>query len=167
MVNIIPFVHHYLEGFSKALGSVARERKYLAFLDAPPQDILLSFVEQQLEQEMPHFLAINKEEQVVGWCDISPLDRPVFSHVGTLGMGVVPEFRGQGIGERLIVAALEKAKDRGLTRIELTVRESNLPAIKLYQKVGFEIEGVHKNAVFIDGHYENHVCMALLYLNQK
>jgi RimJ/RimL family protein N-acetyltransferase len=42
------------------------------------------------------------------------------------------------------------------------VREKNEPAIALYKKFGFEIEGIHKNVVCIDGKYENHIFMALL-----
>lgn len=59
-------------------------------------------------------------------------------------------------------AAIEKARHRGLTRIELTVREHNKPAIALYEKLGFTVEGLHRNAVRIDDEYENHISMALL-----
>ena len=59
-------------------------------------------------------------------------------------------------------AAIEKARSRGLTRIELTVREHNSRAIALYEKIGFVREGLHRNAVRIDGEYENHISMALL-----
>lgn len=55
------------------------------------------------------------------------------------------------------------AQLKGLTRIELTVREHNKAAIALYEKYGFIKEGVHKNAVRIDGEYENHIFMALLF----
>jgi len=63
----------------------------------------------------------------------------------------------------LIRAALNKAKAIGLTRIELTVRENNKRAIALYEKEGFLIEGLHRNAVRIDTKYENQISMALLY----
>lgn len=48
-------------------------------------------------------------------------------------MGVLLEFRGQGVGKALILAAIEKAKATGLTRIELVVREENMRAITLYE----------------------------------
>jgi RimJ/RimL family protein N-acetyltransferase len=95
-------------------------------------------------------------------CDITSLHRPVFAHSGALGIGVLAPFRGQGIGEALMQAAIEKAWHKGLTRIELTVREYNKPAIALYEKLGFKVEGLHQNAVCIDGEYENHISMALL-----
>jgi RimJ/RimL family protein N-acetyltransferase len=46
-----------------------------------------------------------------------------------------------------MTAALQKAKLKGLTRIEPTVRENNIRAIALYEKLGFEKEGVHKNGL--------------------
>ncbi len=72
-------------------------------------------------------------------------------------------FQGELLFLGLMTTALKKAKSKGLTRIELTVREHNLSAIALYKKLGFEQEGVHKNGVCIDGKYENHIFMALLF----
>jgi ribosomal protein S18 acetylase RimI-like enzyme len=43
------------------------------------------------------------------------------------------------------------------------VRENNTGAIALYRKVGFEIEGVQRNAILLDGTYENLILMAVLF----
>jgi ribosomal protein S18 acetylase RimI-like enzyme len=77
-------------------------------------------------------------------------------------MGLLPQFRGHGIGTQLIRSTLDAARSQGLHRVELTVRESNVAAIGLYTKVGFETEGLHRDAVKVDGVYENIVCMAVL-----
>jgi ribosomal protein S18 acetylase RimI-like enzyme len=78
-------------------------------------------------------------------------------------MGLLPPFRGQGIGKRLILGTLEAARAFGLQRVELTVRENNKSAIELYKKVGFEIEGLQRHAVHVDGGYENVVFMAAFF----
>jgi ribosomal protein S18 acetylase RimI-like enzyme len=78
-------------------------------------------------------------------------------------MGVLPRFRGQGLGRRLILRTLDAARACGLTRVELTVREDNASAIALYGKVGFVTEGLQRNAVRIDGVYENVAEMAILF----
>jgi ribosomal protein S18 acetylase RimI-like enzyme len=57
---------------------------------------------------------------------------------------------------------IEAAWQCGITRIELTVREHNTNAIALYRRFGFEIEGLQRNAVCIDGEYENVYAMSLL-----
>ena len=160
--QIIPITNELIEGYWEALDRVAREQKYLAFLEAPPIHTTKNFVSQNINGQWPHVVALY-QGKVIGWCDISSLDRPVFDHIGSLGIGVVEEFRGQGVGAALIKAALHQAKQKGLTRIELTVREKNSRAITLYEKMGFKHEGVHKNGIRVNGQYENHVFMALLF----
>ncbi|MDR3477002.1 MAG: GNAT family N-acetyltransferase [Gammaproteobacteria bacterium] len=160
--EIIPITEKHIEGFRAAVDSVAREHKYLAFLEGPPLEMSRAYVLENLQNNSPHFVAIS-EGKVIGWCDIAPLDRPVFVHSGTLGIGVLASYRGQGIGEALIRTALDQAKSIGLTRVELTVRENNKTAIMLYKKLGFVIEGLHRNAVRIGTEYENHISMALLF----
>jgi ribosomal protein S18 acetylase RimI-like enzyme len=78
-------------------------------------------------------------------------------------MGLLPEFRGQGLGDRLIRQTLAAARAFGLNRVELSVRENNAGAIALYNRVGFEIEGLQRNATKVDGAYENVVLMAILF----
>lgn len=159
---IIPITEAHIEEFWQAVDSVSRERKYLAFLEGPPIHTTRDFVLQNIQGNWPHVIAVH-EGKIIGWCDITALDRPIFAHVGSLGIGVLAPFRGQGVGKALITRALQLAKQKGLTRIELTVREHNTPAIALYESLGFVKEGVHKNGVRIDGIYENHVFMALLF----
>jgi len=108
-------------------------------------------------------LVVLSAGEVVGWCDVTPKPRPIYAHSGVLGMGLLPQFRHQGIGKRLIAQSLAAAREIGLQRVELTVRENNENAIALYEKVGFEIEGVQRNAVFVDGTYENLILMAVLF----
>jgi ribosomal protein S18 acetylase RimI-like enzyme len=160
--EIVPITEEYIESFRSVVGSVAREHKYLTFLDAPSLEMSRAFVLENLQGNWPHFVAIS-DGKVVGWCDITSLHRPVFAHSGTLGVGVLAPYRGQGIGEALMRKAIEKAKALGLTRIELAVRENNKPAISLYKKHGFVVEGLHRNAVRIGTEYENHMSMALLF----
>ncbi len=160
--QIAPISENDIAGFCAAVDSVSRERKYLAFLEGPPFEMSRDFVLENLREGWPHFVALH-EGSVVGWCDITSLHRPVYAHSGVLGLGVIATYRGQGIGEALMHTALNKAKSRGLTRIELTVREENKPAIALYEKLGFVVEGIKRNAVWVDDKYENLICMALLF----
>lgn len=151
----------YIKGYNIAVDKVARERKYLAFLTGPSMDMSMAFVQENIKGNWPHVVAI-VDNNVVGWCDISSIHRDVAEHVGSLGIGVVEGYRGIGIGEELMHVALQKAKEKGLTRIELTVRENNTRAIELYKKLGFVAEGLHRNAIKVDGKYENYISMGLL-----
>lgn len=84
--GILPISEKYIEQYRQAVGSVARERMYLAFLDTPSLESSNEFVISNIKNNMPHFIAIS-DNKVVGWCDIVASDRPVLKHLGTLGMG--------------------------------------------------------------------------------
>lgn len=159
--RVLPISEEHIEGFRSVLDSVARERRYLAFLEAPSLEESKAFVRRNIKKGYPQCVALI-EGNVVGWCDVLPIDRPTMSHVGVLGVGVLSAHRGKGIGTALVRSAIEMAKAAGLTRIELTVREHNERAITLYERLGFTREGVKRKAVRIDGKYEDLLCMGLL-----
>ena len=160
--QIVPITEAHIAGFRDAVDVVARERKYLAFLEAPPLEDVTKFVRNNIERGYPQFVVVSGDA-VVGWCDVLPnRTRVIYSHCGTLGIGLLPQFRGKGIGRTLMQRVIDDAFAFGLTRIELTVRETNVNAIALYKSLGFEVEGRHRNAVCIEGRYENLYSMALL-----
>ncbi len=162
LIEIKQIEPQHVDGFHAVLDAVARERRYLAFLEAPPIEAARVFVENNLARGYPHLIAL-WDDQVVGWCDITPMNRPIYAHCGVLGMGLLPAFRGQRLGTRLIRAALAEARRIGLHRVELTVRETNASAISLYKAMEFKIEGVKRDGVQIDGRYENLLMMAVLF----
>jgi RimJ/RimL family protein N-acetyltransferase len=151
-------------GIRACLDVVARERRYLVFLKAPSLRASRIFYQGIIKKNYPLEIAV-ADKRVVGWCDICPSPQEIFSHSGRLGMGVHPEYRGQGVGRRLIAAALEKARRRGLERIELDVFADNVPARRLYESVGFTVEGVRRRYRKLDGKYDDNVLMALLLVN--
>jgi ribosomal protein S18 acetylase RimI-like enzyme len=161
-VEIVPIAQDHIEGFHRALDFVARERRYLSFLEAPPLEQVGAFVLDNISHGYPQLVAVSAG-QVIGWCDVVPKPRPIYAHAGVLGMGLLPEFRGQGLGGRLIQQTLAAARAFGLNRVELSVRENNAGAIALYKRVGFEIEGLQRNATRVEGVYENVVLMATLF----
>ncbi len=62
-------------------------------------------------------------------------------HVGTFGISVAKNFRGEGLGKELMRRALEEAPGIGISHVELRVYEGNGPAIQLYAQMGFEEVG--------------------------
>jgi ribosomal protein S18 acetylase RimI-like enzyme len=160
-VEIVPIRQDHIESFHRALDFVARERRYLAFLEAPPVEAIRTFVLGNIEQGHPQLVALSAGE-VIGWCDVTPKPRPIYAHSGVLGIALLPEFRSRGIGRQLIDRTLIAARTFGFHRVELTVRENNANAIELYKTVGFEIEGLQRDAVKVDGVFENVVMMATL-----
>jgi len=149
----------YLESFNKAVDSVARERKYLATVNGFTLDETKDFINYVINNNYAQYLIIY-ENEVRGWCDIIPKSIPEFSHVGVLGIGILPEYRGRGLGKKLLAKTINHAKDiNKLEKIELVVFESNINAIKLYKEFGFFEEGKRLKARKIDGKYDNELLM--------
>ena len=160
-VEIVPIERRHIAGFRDMLDSVARERRFLAYTEAPPMSDVRRFVLNNLKRGSPQFAAID-EGRVVGWCDVVPKPRETLRHSGVLGMGVAATHRGRGIGARLLAATLRAAAAGGITRIDLVVRADNAPAIGLYGRFGFETEGLLRDYIRIDGSAYDALMMARL-----
>ncbi|WP_349958629.1 GNAT family N-acetyltransferase [Rhizobium sp. ZPR3] len=161
-IRIEPISAEHVEGFHKALDTVAREREYLSLLEAFPLEEMRAFVFGMIEKGNPQFVAL-AHGKVVGWCDISRHGFPSHAHAGKLGMGITPAYRGQGLGRRLIETTLRAAHDAGIERVELSVHADNSRAIALYEKVGFVREGLARKSVRIDGRYKDAIHMAFFH----
>lgn len=106
-------------------------------------------LEAQLELETSHFLVAQKDGVVVGYMGLQ-----IFSGEGYVtNVAVLPEYRGHGVATALIAEQLKNEMDF----ITLEVRESNIPAISLYVKMGFENVGVRPD--FYTNPSENAVIM--------
>ncbi len=150
----------YLSSFHAGLSLVAQEKIYIEMIEAPPFEKVAAFQRELLESNGPVYYAIDGD-RVVGWCDIFPLKNERQKHRGTLGMGLLPDYRGKGLGAKLLSATLDHAQKIGLEKVELHVYTSNVSAIALYKKFGFQQEGVIKKYRKLDGVDFDCVAMAL------
>ena len=160
-VTIVPMAEMHFEGFHAALDAVARERRYLAFLEAPPLEQVREFVALTRTGALIQYVAVD-EGRVVGWCDLIRSDRPAMRHGGMLGVGLLREARGQGLGARLITSVITAAHVAGVVRVGLHVRADNARAIRLYEKLGFQHEGRLRRNIRVDGIAYDSLLMAIL-----
>ncbi|KUK13833.1 MAG: ribosomal protein S18-alanine N-acetyltransferase [Synergistetes bacterium] len=84
------------------------------------------------------YIVARLRDRVVGYAGIRFYGRQ--AHITTIA--VAPKWRGNRIGEQLLLALIEIAKDRQAKEIVLEVRPSNRIAIGLYEKYGFRTIGV-------------------------
>lgn len=147
-ISLTRFTTAHIEGVWRGVDIVARERKYLDKLEAASLEESREYLLKQIAKGDP-FVAIASKE-VVGWCDIRRRTG-IASHVGLLNIAIVPGFRSQGIGRKLLLAVLDEAKRSGFVRIELWAHSDNARAIALYEKVGFVREGLLRATGVIDG----------------
>ena len=99
-IEIIYASEKFFRSFHESLGIVARERVYIEMIEAPPLDAAATFQSELISRNAPVYYAVTND-RVVGWCDIFPHSNPRQCHRGSLGMGLVPEFRnGQSLVKR-------------------------------------------------------------------
>jgi len=161
-IRIVETTDAHVEGFHRCVAVVARERKYIGLVDAPPLEASRAFFQSVVAGGGAHFVAVDDAGEVVGWCDIVRLGLEGFQHSGRLGMGLLAHARGQGVGRRLAQTTIDAARSRGIERIELEVFATNVRAIRLYERLGFMHEGVRRQARKLDGVYDDNVLMALM-----
>jgi len=93
------------------------------------------------------FVAERTDGALVGRLSVARDAHPASAHVADIGLMVAQGARRQGVGWALLEAAVGWARTSGVSKLELHVFPWNEPAIKLYEKFGFEREGYRK------GHY--------------
>lgn len=99
--------------------------------------------------------------KVVGQLGLQLFTRARRKHVATFGMVVCASVLRRGVGSALLEAAIDACDNwMNVSRIELQVYVDNEPAIALYQKFGFEIEGTHKQFAFKNNRYVDAHTMA-------
>jgi RimJ/RimL family protein N-acetyltransferase len=81
-------------------------------------------------------------------------------HVADLGLMVAAGYRRRGIGRALLEQAVDWARDAGVRKLELHVFPWNEPALRLYERFGFEREGLRKEHYRRAGEYVDVVLMA-------
>jgi ribosomal protein S18 acetylase RimI-like enzyme len=160
-VVIVPISIEHIGSFRASLDVVAREKKFLALVEAPSLEQVETFVRANIEKGIAQVVAVDSK-QVVGWADIVPAWAAGVAHRGSLGMGVLASYRGQGLGRALLRACIARAWAAGLERIDLEVRTDNLAAIRLYESTGFQREGIRRSGMRIDGVYSDTLQMGLL-----
>lgn len=107
------------------------------------------------------FIAWSNHE-MVGFLNLSGDHLKKKMHCRYLAMGILTDFTGKKIGGQLMTSALSHCQEQNVVRIELTVVATNLLAINLYKKFGFEIEGTKKKSLTIKGIQVDELSMALV-----
>jgi RimJ/RimL family protein N-acetyltransferase len=158
-VDFQPIHEELIASLRDAVGAVAEERRYLLSVSAFSMDETRDFVRMLLDGGGIQFVAVS-DSRVVGWCDVVQNRFEGTRHGGSLGMGVVREFRRRRIGSELLRRTLDAAKLKEIERVELEVFSSNQGAIELYERSGFLREGCKRRARILDDMETDIVLMA-------
>lgn len=83
-------------------------------------------------------------------------------HSATLALGVAKAHWGRGIATAMLREAVAWSATAGIARLELTVHTTNLAAVSVYLRCGFEVEGRRRRSLRVDGAYVDEYLMSRL-----
>ena len=150
------------ENFLRMLLELDKETEYMMF--EPGERINDVNIQRSRIKEMltdRNLLLIAEENnEIVGFISVERGIPRRIKHVGYIVVGIRKDFRKQGIGTRFFEELEIWARQNNITRLELTVMCNNVVAKKLYEKMGFQIEGIKKNSMFVNGKYVDEFYMA-------
>ncbi|WP_353483542.1 GNAT family N-acetyltransferase [Haliscomenobacter sp.] len=116
-------------------------------------------------QSQNQLFVFEYEGQMAGMFKIVPFAHRT-SHIAYLGgVAIHPDFAGKGLGTQMLHEIIAHCGERGFLRLELSTATINERAIKLYEKVGFEKEGVYRNYCWLksENRFLDEVVMSYLY----
>lgn len=119
------------------------------------------FIQSMARSRRDVMIAAFFQGELIGNASLSPVgEAEKLRHRATVGLGVLQQYWGLGLGGRLLEAALALAPDLGYEQVELEVLTSNQRGLALYRRMGFEERGRTPRAFRLrDGGYEDETMM--------
>lgn len=121
--------------------------------------------EQAIRPNWAAFVAVTDTTppQIIGLVTADGKQRRAIRHCASIGISVAQDWRGRGVGQALMQRVVDWARASGLvTRLELEVLTRNEVATHLYERLGFEREGLRRHALLRNSEYLDEYVMALL-----
>ena len=116
----------------------------------------------------PVFVAVNEEGKITGWASINPYNtRAAYYGVGELSIYIHREFRGKGIGQKLLQVLEDEARLQEFYKIVLFTFPINNLGQGLYRKLNYREVGLFKNQGRLKGKFVDVMLMEKLLFNQE
>jgi len=119
-------------------------------------------IRQIMNNKKSLLLVAEEEGELLGYLMAAGREIKRIAHMVHISIGILQSHAGKGIGTRLFTELESWAKENGIHRLELTVMENNEAGKALYRKMGFEIEGIKKHSLYVDGEYIDDIYMSKL-----
>ena len=101
--------------------------------------------------------------RVVGWGSLNAFNpRPAYDHVADFSIYVGREWRGRGVGHRLLEALIVRARELAYHKLVLAAFPFNAAGVTLYRRLGFAEVGVYREQGQLDGKWVDVVLMERL-----
>lgn len=148
--------------YFECLKKIDQETKFMMF-EPDERQYDKNLIASYLSNKDDLFIGAFSEHEIVGFLSAKRGSFRRIRHSAYIVIGIRQAFQRQGIGSKLFDKLDEWARKNQLKRLELTVEVSNTPAINLYEKQGFSIEGIKRKTMLADGEFVDEYMMAKLY----
>jgi len=95
----------------------------------------------EMKNELSYYLVMIESGKIIGYAGMWI----IVDEAHVMNVAILPEHRGQKLGEKLMDELIKHAKVRGAVRMTLEVRRTNTVAQGLYEKFGFASRGIRRN----------------------
>lgn len=142
---------HLIISHGESYQNLNRDGNYWKKVTVEEEEKILTNLE---KSERLFMIGAFENEKIVAGLGIFGSDPGTFTRFSAmLGISIQKQWQNTGLGTAMMKFAMEKAKEAGLHRLELSVRTYNPEGIALYEKVGFRRIGTLTDMAFIDGKF--------------
>jgi len=153
------------ERLSNLISKVENESPYMMFESgerALSAEGLKNRIESIKTQKNSEIFVAEEDNKLVGYLFAIGGQANRTKYSAYIVIGILNEYRGLGIGTKLFQQLEEWAIIHRIRRLELTVITENEAGVALYNKIGFETEGVKRESLCIDGEFVDEYYMSKL-----
>jgi RimJ/RimL family protein N-acetyltransferase len=158
---------HDAEQFNELMRQVESEAKYMMMQPGErtntPEQRYKWLERIEKDDNSTVLVAENEDGRLVGYLVVMGGGTKRTKHSAYIVIGILKHYTGQGIGTLLFKEVEDWAKKHGILRLELTVVVQNEPGVRLYKKMGFEVEGTKRKSLMINGSLYDQYYMAKLF----
>ncbi|MEH7255691.1 GNAT family N-acetyltransferase [Neobacillus niacini] len=151
------------ERFVNLIKQVENESKFMLFESGErritPEEQVKRIEAMRKSENSTIFIA-EEENQLIGYLIAIGGNAKRNQHSVYLVIGILAQYRGLGVGTKLFEQLEKWAKDQNVHRLELTVVTRNEAGLRLYKKMGFDIEGTKKHSLYIEGNFVDEYYMS-------
>ncbi len=165
MVEIRNFTINDIELVERYFNTVYQESEFLCKNKSElpiSGDLYKKQFTRYIDTSYLHVIGAFENDKLVGVLKFTGNSLQKFSHCGEFDISILKAYYGKNIAKKMIVKLFEWCVLNDVSKIELSVMSNNYRAIKLYESMGFEREGVRKNSVKINSKFYDLIEMGIL-----
>ncbi|KZE66011.1 GNAT family acetyltransferase [Fictibacillus phosphorivorans] len=161
-----PVEEYDAEDITAHIEAIVKAGRYLQKEEPHSVSEEIEFIK-EVKQKENMYTAVERKGKVVGIARVLKGELEMKKHTGVFRTWIHPDAQGLGIGKELLNYTLRWGEKNNLHKIWLTVFSGNEKAVKVYEKVGFIIEGRQKDQAIIEDQMEDEIFMAYFFDKSK